>query len=116
MDTSRFTKPDDCFPLLDLTAMLAFKTNSSIAFNVRRYPVGYKTVHVEQKRHRCHVTGKSGSVCCCQLRRPTQMDCALRVLEFWKGEVKPRIVETGRTCLEDFPGGCCYVASKWTDD
>jgi len=34
MDTSRFTKPDDGFPLLDLTAKFAFKTNSSVSFEV----------------------------------------------------------------------------------
>jgi hypothetical protein len=36
MDTSRFTKPDDGFPLLDLTARFAFKTSSSISFEVGR--------------------------------------------------------------------------------
>jgi hypothetical protein len=36
MDTSRFTKPDDEFPLLDLTARFAFKTDSSVSFLVGR--------------------------------------------------------------------------------
>jgi hypothetical protein len=34
MDTSRFTKPDDGFPLLNLTAKFAFKTTSSVSFDV----------------------------------------------------------------------------------
>ena len=36
MDTSHFTKPDDSFHLLDLIAKFAFKTNSSISFEVGR--------------------------------------------------------------------------------
>src|SRR4051794_24512342 len=36
METSGFTKPADAFPLLDLTARFAFKTNSSISFEVGR--------------------------------------------------------------------------------
>lgn len=34
MDTSRFTKPGDGLPLLDLTATFAFKTSSSVSFEV----------------------------------------------------------------------------------
>ena len=32
MNTSRFTIPDDGFPLLDLTAKFAFKTSSGVSF------------------------------------------------------------------------------------
>ena len=35
--------------------------------------------------------------------------------DFWKTELKPRIVETERFNLEDFPGAYCYVASEWDD-
>ena len=45
MDISRFTKPDDGFPLLDLTAKFAFKTNSSVSFAVGRIA----DVHPEDK-------------------------------------------------------------------
>ena len=36
MDTSHFTKPDDGFQVLDLSARFAFKTSSSISFEVGR--------------------------------------------------------------------------------
>jgi hypothetical protein len=36
MDTSRFRTADDEFPLLDLTARFAFKTDSSISFEIGR--------------------------------------------------------------------------------
>jgi hypothetical protein len=36
MDTSRFTKTGDGFPLLDLTAKFAFKSASSVSFDVGR--------------------------------------------------------------------------------
>jgi hypothetical protein len=36
MDTSRFTTPGDEFPLLDLTASFAFKTDSSVSFDIGR--------------------------------------------------------------------------------
>jgi hypothetical protein len=38
------------------------------------------------------------------------------VYDFWKTEVKPRIVETETFDQADFPAGYCYVASEWTDD
>jgi hypothetical protein len=37
MDTSRFTKADDGFDLLDLKARFAFKTETSISFNIGRW-------------------------------------------------------------------------------
>jgi hypothetical protein len=36
MDTSRFAKEEDGFPLLDLTAKFTFKTSSSISFHLGR--------------------------------------------------------------------------------
>jgi hypothetical protein len=38
-----------------------------------------------------------------------------RTYDFWKTEVKPRLVETEAFYLETFPGGYCYVASEWAD-
>jgi hypothetical protein len=35
--------------------------------------------------------------------------------DFWKTEVKPRIVETETFDLADFPGAYCFVASEWAD-
>jgi hypothetical protein len=35
--------------------------------------------------------------------------------DFWKTEVKPRIVETETFDQAQFPGAYCYVASEWTD-
>jgi hypothetical protein len=37
MDTSRFTKPDDGFDVLDLRARFAFKTATSISFDLGRW-------------------------------------------------------------------------------
>jgi hypothetical protein len=37
MDTSRFTKADDEFDLLDLKARFAFKTETSISFDIGRW-------------------------------------------------------------------------------
>jgi len=35
--------------------------------------------------------------------------------DFWKTELKPRIVETQTFDQADFPGAYCYVASEWDD-
>jgi len=35
--------------------------------------------------------------------------------DFWKTQVKLRIVETGTFEQEDFQGAYCYVASEWAD-
>lgn len=35
--------------------------------------------------------------------------------DFWKTELKPRIVETETFEQADFPGAYCYVASEWDD-
>jgi hypothetical protein len=35
--------------------------------------------------------------------------------DYWKTEVKPRLVETEMFDQEAFPGAYCYVASEWTD-
>lgn len=35
--------------------------------------------------------------------------------DFWKNELKPRIVETEAFDLDDFPGAYCYIASEWVD-
>lgn len=39
-----------------------------------------------------------------------------RCYDFWKTELKPRIVETETFDQAGFPGAYCYVASEWTDD
>lgn len=39
----------------------------------------------------------------------------LDAYDFWKIEVKPRIVETETFDLTDFPACYCYIASEWTD-
>jgi hypothetical protein len=38
-------------------------------------------------------------------------DCS----DFWKTELKHRIVETETFDQSDFPGAYCYVASEWAD-
>lgn len=38
-----------------------------------------------------------------------------RCYEFWKSEVKPRIVETATFDQAEFPGAYCYAASEWND-
>lgn len=44
---------------------------------------------------------------------PRWIDPAHR-FEFWKTEVKPRLAEADRPIfLERYPGGYCYLASKW---
>jgi hypothetical protein len=35
--------------------------------------------------------------------------------DFWKTEVKPRIVESETFDQAEFPGAYCYVASEWAD-
>lgn len=36
--------------------------------------------------------------------------------EFWKTEVKHRIVDTEKFFLDDFPDKWCFVSSEWSDD
>jgi hypothetical protein len=46
---------------------------------------------------------------------PLQRIPPFQSYDFWKTEVKPRIVETETFDRADFPGGYCYVASEWMD-
>ena len=36
--------------------------------------------------------------------------------DFWKSELKPRIVETEAFDLAGFPDAYCYVVSEWADE
>lgn len=48
---------------------------------------------------------------------PLQWIPPLQSYDFWKSEVKPRIVESETETFDraDFPGAYCYVASEWMD-
>ncbi len=61
----------------------------------------------------CVSTGASVTLCVSTGASAVRVHGCLH--DFWKTELKPRIVEMETFDQAEFPGAYCYVASEWAD-